>query len=148
MERFSRFTKDGWALYCQKRRFFRKRILEKTDGKCFYCEKDLQISEMTIDHLIPKSKGGPSTIDNFVPSCDKCNKLKGDLDPHIFMEVKNMEKHTLKAGTIVKVKGIPYQLCADARVYGENPVYNYPEDSKEPQPPHAHGMIAKHVTPG
>ena len=85
---------------------------------------------MTIDHLIPKSKGGPSTIDNFVPSCDKCNKLKGDLDPHIFMEVKNMEKHTLKAGTIVKVKGIPYQLCADARVYGENPVYNYPEDSK------------------
>ena len=133
MKRFSRFTKDGWAKHSQKRRYFRKRILDKTGGKCFYCEKPLQISEMTIDHFIPKLKGGSNTIDNFVPSCDKCNRLKGHLDPHIFMEVKDMEKHTLKAGTIIKVKGIPYQLCSDTVVYGENTVYNYPEDDTQPK---------------
>lgn len=32
---------------------------------------------MTIDHVIPKSRGGSNDIDNLVPCCDRCNTKKG-----------------------------------------------------------------------
>lgn len=35
-------------------------------------------SEMTVDHIIPKSKGGLDVIENMTLSCLKCNKEKGD----------------------------------------------------------------------
>jgi len=47
----------------------------KRDGfKCVYCgvKKDL-----TIDHVIPKSRGGQNTWENMVTCCHKCNKKKG-----------------------------------------------------------------------
>jgi hypothetical protein len=57
------------ARHSQKRRDFKKRILKKTDGTCFHCGKALQLAEMTIGF---KAKGGPESLDNFVPSCAEC----------------------------------------------------------------------------
>lgn len=34
---------------------------------------------MTIDHIIPKSKGGKDTLDNLQPMYPQCNTLKGDI---------------------------------------------------------------------
>ena len=51
----------------------------KRDGfKCLYCgvKKDL-----TIDHVIPKSRGGLNTWENLVTCCHKCNKKKGQKTP-------------------------------------------------------------------
>jgi 5-methylcytosine-specific restriction endonuclease McrA len=48
----------------------------KRDGfQCQYCgtQKDL-----TLDHLVPKAKGGKTTWNNLVTACKKCNSLKGD----------------------------------------------------------------------
>lgn len=33
---------------------------------------------MNIDHIIPKSKGGPNTLDNYQPMCQPCNTRKGN----------------------------------------------------------------------
>jgi 5-methylcytosine-specific restriction endonuclease McrA len=33
---------------------------------------------MTIDHIIPKCKQGPETLENLTPACDRCNGRKGD----------------------------------------------------------------------
>ena len=33
---------------------------------------------MTVDHILPKSKGGPHHIDNFQPMCMPCNMKKAD----------------------------------------------------------------------
>ena len=48
------------------------------DGcKCQYCGIPLTIAEITRDHVIPESKGGPTTFDNLVLACQKCNQDKG-----------------------------------------------------------------------
>jgi len=51
----------------------------KRDGfQCQYCgnQKDL-----TLDHLVPKAKGGKTSWNNLVTACKKCNSMKGDYSP-------------------------------------------------------------------
>ena len=57
----------------------RKNILRRDNHKCTYCQRaDLQL---TIDHIVPKSKGGDDTWENLVTACVKCNNKKGDRSP-------------------------------------------------------------------
>lgn len=56
-------------------------IWDKTDGRCWYCGKQINpFREFAIDHVIPQSKGGPDTFDNLVPACRLCNGRKHDHD--------------------------------------------------------------------
>lgn len=48
----------------------------KTDGVCACCGKPMPLSRRTIDHFIPKSKGGSDDMRNLVPLCKNCNKQK------------------------------------------------------------------------
>jgi 5-methylcytosine-specific restriction endonuclease McrA len=50
-------------------------------GICMYCEKFLAIKETTIDHVIPRSKGGGNNWDNVVIACATCNHKKGNRLP-------------------------------------------------------------------
>ncbi|MBA4317814.1 MAG: HNH endonuclease [Flavobacterium sp.] len=57
----------------------RKNILRRDHHKCCYCGRsDLQL---TIDHIIPKSKGGDDSWENLVSACMPCNNKKGDMKP-------------------------------------------------------------------
>lgn len=44
---------------------------------CAYCGKILNKSNLTIDHLLAKSLGGKSNINNYVACCNPCNQAKG-----------------------------------------------------------------------
>ena len=55
-----------------------KKLVEESD-KCAYC--GCCDSELHWEHIIPKSRGGPDTIDNMVKSCPKCNQKKSNKDP-------------------------------------------------------------------
>lgn len=57
----------------------RKRIFNKTNGRCFYCGCGLDIDDFHMDHFYPKSKGGKANYENLVPSCPFCNLRKRDL---------------------------------------------------------------------
>lgn len=59
-------------------------IYLKYDGHCAYCGCVLKINNMTVDHLVPKSKGGRSDINNLLPTCRACNQKKGNLDLDLF----------------------------------------------------------------
>lgn len=52
-------------------------ILKRDKSICQYCGKHLGKKDFTIDHIIPKSKGGQNTWTNLVASCRKCNFRKG-----------------------------------------------------------------------
>jgi len=45
---------------------------------CTYCSARLCRRSLTRDHVIPRSRGGPSNHDNLVPCCGPCNHAKGD----------------------------------------------------------------------
>lgn len=55
-----------------------EKLLLQSNGFCYYCGKPHQLRELTIDHVIPMSKGGGHTRDNVVMACIKCNASKGE----------------------------------------------------------------------
>ncbi len=59
----------------------RKNILIRDKNTCQYCGKVFPPSELTIDHIIPRSKGGQTKWDNVVACCKKCNSKKGQKTP-------------------------------------------------------------------
>lgn len=46
-------------------------------GICYHCKSQFSAKELTMDHLIPISRGGKSSKNNCVPSCKACNSKKG-----------------------------------------------------------------------
>ena len=51
------------------------------EGICHYCNNKFTVKELTMDHVIPISKGGKSTRKNVVPCCKACNNQKKDYFP-------------------------------------------------------------------
>jgi len=57
---------------------FQKRVLFNRDSwSCQYCFEELNYSSITIDHIVPVCKGGPTTWHNCVAACKSCNRKKG-----------------------------------------------------------------------
>ena len=50
-------------------------------GQCHYCKRRFPAKELTMDHLIPLSRGGKSLKGNIVPACKDCNNKKKYLLP-------------------------------------------------------------------
>ena len=50
-------------------------------GTCYYCGAKVAHRQLTMDHLVPLSRGGRSTKDNLVPSCKDCNNKKKTMLP-------------------------------------------------------------------
>lgn len=56
----------------------RKYIHVRDEGVCQYCNVALTVASGTLDHIIPKSRGGGWSWKNLVLSCMKCNQKKGN----------------------------------------------------------------------
>ena|ERR1700722_18383701 len=59
----------------------RKGILARDRHTCQYCLESGLASRLTLDHIIPRSRGGANTWDNLVACCLQCNNRKGDRTP-------------------------------------------------------------------
>lgn len=55
----------------------RSTVYKRCHKRCWYCGLRLYLTTLTIDHLIPRSKGGPTKKINLVAACLKCNGDKG-----------------------------------------------------------------------
>ncbi len=54
-------------------------LLQK--GRCHYCGNTFPAEELTMDHVVPLSRGGKSTKGNIVPACKECNTKKKHATP-------------------------------------------------------------------
>ena len=65
----------------QTRALSRKNILLRDRNTCQYCGLVLPSSELTLDHVIPRSRAGESAWENLVACCHPCNNRKGSRTP-------------------------------------------------------------------
>ena len=60
----------------------RRNIYYRDKYTCQYCCKKFPHSQLTLDHVIPKSRGGGGGWENLVTACKTCNQKKGSLTPY------------------------------------------------------------------
>lgn len=65
----------------QEVKFNRKNIFARDRNRCQYCGRRFPTSELTLDHVIPRSRGGKATWENIVCCCIECNIKKGGKTP-------------------------------------------------------------------
>lgn len=65
----------------RKSAYTRMNVLVRDGSACVYCGAKLMLDELSIDHVVPRSRGGKTRFTNCVSSCEKCNWLKRDRLP-------------------------------------------------------------------
>lgn len=83
----------------QEVKFNRRNIYARDSSRCQYCGKRLPSSELSLDHVVPRSRGGGTSWENIVCCCLKCNVKKGGRTP--------VEAHMRLIKTPVKPKRSP-----------------------------------------
>jgi len=66
----------------QTLRFNRRNLMARDNHSCQYCGHSFPNSSLSLDHVMPRSRGGKTTWENVVCSCVDCNTRKGDRTPH------------------------------------------------------------------
>jgi 5-methylcytosine-specific restriction endonuclease McrA len=77
--------------------FTRFNVFLRDKFSCQYCGSP---SDLTFDHVVPRSKGGHTTWTNVVAACSPCNLLKGDRLPH---QVKMFPAHKPAVPTVAQL---------------------------------------------
>ena len=54
---------------------------KRASGQCHYCQGSFPPRDLTMDHVVPLSRGGLTTKSNLVPCCKTCNNQKRELLP-------------------------------------------------------------------
>ena len=62
-------------------KFNRRNIFARDNNQCQYCGKKYPTTELSLDHIMPRSQGGMSTWENIVCACVNCNVKKGGRTP-------------------------------------------------------------------
>ncbi len=78
-----------------------KMQIKSVNQACEYCEKT---SDLSWDHIIPRSKGGPDTADNLILCCKSCNSSKGSKGIYAWFGLENKDTlPRLVAGKYLKL---------------------------------------------
>jgi 5-methylcytosine-specific restriction endonuclease McrA len=59
----------------------RKSVMLRDRMTCQYCHQAFEARKLTLDHVIPRSRGGANTWENMVACCHPCNNRKADKTP-------------------------------------------------------------------
>ena len=62
-------------------KFNRRNIYARDKNRCQYCGKKFPTSELSLDHVVPRTMGGANSWDNLVCACTRCNSRKGGQTP-------------------------------------------------------------------
>ena len=65
----------------QTRSLSRKNILMRDRYTCQYCHRIMPSGDLTLDHVVPRSRAGETTWENLVACCHPCNNRKGSRTP-------------------------------------------------------------------
>ncbi len=80
-----------------------QRLAKHYKNICQICNCYFPTSQLTIEHVIPRAKDGPTDENNCIPTCQPCNSQKADITPYFDSDGVNLEN---------KVKALPTFLVA------------------------------------
>lgn len=82
----------------------KRNIWSRDMGECQYCAARIDLKEATIDHVMPKSRGGQNCWENVALACVSCNQLKGStLLEHACVSIRRKpKKPSLEQVVIIK----------------------------------------------
>lgn len=96
---------------------FRQTLLEARGFYCEYCGKDLNPINSTLDHVVPKTKGGSNCLSNIKICCKSCNSAKHNRSIEEFrytMRMKSSKYHGVISATtakkLIEEFGLPIEL--------------------------------------
>lgn len=93
------YSRSAWAFQPERKSKSKSKRVNKQrhtlwvkqDGKCYYCFQPCTQKTFTIDHIVPKSKGGGNNISNKVGACSSCNNAKGAMSQEEFLKSNYLE---------------------------------------------------------
>jgi 5-methylcytosine-specific restriction endonuclease McrA len=89
----------------------RLRIYMRDKFRCQYCGEKRPASDLTLDHIFPRSRGGENSPFNIVTACQACNNRKGNRTP----EEARMPLLTTQSALRVKLERVIVCYYAEAR---------------------------------
>ena len=98
---------------------FRQRIFQDWNWKCAYCSAPLDEDTATIDHIVPKFKGGHNVRTNMCCCCSECNKEKASTFLEEWYTEKNnkyCEKRFVRLKSWMEQKFYPLQFLPTEKV--------------------------------
>ena len=95
--------------------------IKKSNERCYYCRCVVKESKRTVDHKIPFSRGGLTTSENLVMSCEKCNNEKDFFTEEEYREYKEITdiKISKNIAIITLTNVLKSYKKAEANVYIE-----------------------------
>ncbi|MCK8060898.1 MULTISPECIES: HNH endonuclease [unclassified Fusibacter] len=96
----------------------KKYIYLREDQRCYYCEKQLKLGQVTLDHYEPKSEGGTCDYFNLVSSCKRCNTFKqsrvpADIESVHLQLFRQAVKDSKIISVVSKLSQTDFKACAD-----------------------------------
>jgi 5-methylcytosine-specific restriction endonuclease McrA len=64
-------------------RFSRRNVYLRDAHRCQYCGRVFEVAELTLDHVVPREKGGKTNWENIVTACSRCNAKKANRLPNL-----------------------------------------------------------------
>ncbi len=90
--------------------------------RCQYCGAHLPGSDLTMDHVVPRSHGGPRTFENIVAACQRCNNKKANLscdEAGMFPLMEPVRPKALPIGMVDARRGrVPEEWLPYLEAYG------------------------------
>lgn len=99
------YVKDGMLYLNEEVEFkslMRKMAYAIYGRTCYWCNKQCEAYQITMDHIIPQDLGGPTITNNLRPACPKCNNDKTNLLPEQFELYQKIEDETEKKEFVIE----------------------------------------------
>ncbi|VAX37306.1 HNH endonuclease family protein [hydrothermal vent metagenome] len=93
-------------------KFNRRNVFLRDDHHCQYCGNQFHSHRLSLDHVLPRSRGGKLTWENVVSACHKCNVRKGNRTPNeAGMNLSRPPKKPQRNPVLAQQLSIPKYSC-------------------------------------
>lgn len=123
------FLKNYNKLHNKDVKYSRQTLFQRDQFICGYCGQKFEKGKLTVDHIIPRSRGGKTTWDNTVTACTTCNGLKADKLLHeAKMELLHKPKKPSWLGPFQHAR--PHRVCKSWNKFMERPLFDTDTDTE------------------